>query len=118
VGWSWLEEEDIDDAEMERRRPLIENVAKQIASLRQSREQDGFLFQSQIEDGHYDGPDEFDSDEDAHRHELNRRLARAREEAEEDTLLQELANLGARMNRPYEHHNEDEAYMAYAERER
>jgi len=117
VGWTWLEDEDIDDDEMERRQPLIENVANQLAALRQTREQDGFLRQARIEDGSYDGP-EFDSDEEEHRYELNQKLARARERAEEAALEQELADLGARMMRPYEHWNEDEAYMAYAERDR
>lgn len=118
MGWAWLEDEDISDDEMDRRRPLIENVANQLAALRQKRERDGWALQSRIEDGHYDGPDEFDSPEEAHRSSLNQKLAAARERAEEEALEQELHDLGARMCRPYEHWNEDEAYMAYAERER
>ena len=118
MGWTWLDDEDIDDDEMERRQPLIENVANQLAALRQKREQDGWALQSRIEEGRYEGPDEYDSDEDAHRHQLNQKLAVARERAEEEALEQELHALGARMCRPYEAWNEDEAYMAYAERDR
>ena len=117
MGWTWLEDEEIDDEEMERRQPLIENVAKQLAALRQDREQDGFLRQARIEDRGYNSP-EFDSDEDAHYYELNQKLALARRRAEEAVLEQELAALGARMMRPYEHWGEDEQYVAYMERDR
>lgn len=42
----------------------------------------------------------------------------AGDRAVKESVEEELAKLGARMMRPYEHWNEDEAYMEYMERTR
>lgn len=132
MGWTWLEGAAFDEAfkdfsdeierehEMERRVPFIEIVVSRLTNQRTEQEQEGWRRQADIEEYGYDtsGPDEFDNDEEEAQFELKRRLARAREKAEEQVLMDRLAELGARMMRKYEHWNEEEHLMAYLERDR
>ena len=132
MGWTWLEEKAFEEAfkafpseeerevEMDRRVPLIEDVVNRIASHRSSSEQENWRRQADIEEHGYDTsePDEFESNEEEEQFALRRRILAAREDAEEEVLLMRLNELGVRMARPYEHWNEEEAQMAYLERDR
>lgn len=51
-------------------------------------------------------------------HERREREIRIAEDLKIEVIEEMLAKMGARMMRPYEHWNEDEAYMEYSERDR
>lgn len=129
MSWRWLEgdalkaafqgfetDEALED-EMERREPLVKHLAALLVQQRRDRENEGFEREARREDGADFGEDD-DEDDDTAR-EL-RRIVRCQREAvkvaEVTVLEEELAKLGARLARVYEHWNEDEAYMAYRER--
>lgn len=138
MGWHWLEDAAFDAAfsnfideearekEMERREPLIKKIAERLAEIRREDEQEGFRRQARYEDGddYYDHYDPTEDMEDAEREAylakeaIDKKVKAAQEQAEIDALEEELAALGARMARPYEHWNEEEALMAYQERDR
>jgi len=127
MSWTWREDAGIagtDEeiaSEMERRRPLIDLVARQLSDLRREREQEGFLRQSYIEEhGHAPGED-YDADtppEEIAAQAARLDLERRRRENDERFLEDELNRLGARMMRRYEHWNEDEKLIEYLERDR
>jgi hypothetical protein len=119
--WTWIEDVEIDEAEMDKRTPLLDSLARQWSALHDAEERRGFARQSDIEDGRDDGPD-YDTDEEAEAAQLRSRVLdslRARlHDAQLSAITDTMHEHGARMMRAYEHWNEDEAYMAYAERDR
>lgn len=90
-GWTWINEENADAFYTEERR-----------------------FRAQDEDRDYDFDSEEEAEEDRAREEIRYQLRQGHWE----NLESRLYNLSARLMRPYEHWNEGEAYMAYAERDR
>ncbi len=121
-GWTWIDEDNEDNYAEEGtdRTPILDDLARQWSNLHDTEERRGFDRQARFEDGDY-GPD-YDTPEEAAQAEFEQRqretLRAARHDAEVRVIEEALARLGARMMRPYEHWNEDEAYMAYAERDR
>lgn len=128
MSWKWLEGAAFNDAfkgvstlaledEMERREPSIEMVVAKLCELRETRERQGFERQAREEEGCNDEP-EFESDEEEAAFRLKQETMVKLERAGELALYEQLNMLGARMMRPYEHHNEDERLMEYLERDR
>jgi hypothetical protein len=122
MGWTWLEGDDFNlafkgvkhlelEEEMELREPRIKSIATRIYEVLKAREEARFY-----EDARRDGG--FESDDCDDDSDLRRAVHRAKEDAELRVLEAALAALGARMMRPYEHHNEDERLMEYMERDR
>jgi len=137
VSWRWLEDDDFkvafqgiaeDDveAEMDKRSPQIDAIARQLKEIQRTNEQEGFLRQARYEDGddyydHYDPYEDLEENEReaaVARDELHKKIKAAQEDAKVQVLEEALARLGARLARNYEHWNEDEKYMEYMERER
>lgn len=138
MSWHWLEDAAFDAAfknfvdeearekEMERREPLIKNIVERLNEINRNNEQEGFRRQARYEDGddYEDHYDPYEDMEDTEREAavakdaLAKKIKDAKEQAEVDTLEEELAALGARLARKYEHWNEDEQLMAYMERDR
>lgn len=123
-SWTWLDEESeaLTEEVMEARRSALDMICQRINAIETQREQTGWARQAAMENpGEYDGPD-YDTPEEAEQaNETWRMLQRIDRETEDATLAalhRELNALGARMMRPYEHWNEDEAYMQYMERDR
>jgi hypothetical protein len=133
MAWHWLEDEAFDEAfkgftgeeaieaEMDKRTPRIKEVAARLRSIQQDNEQAGFLQDD------YDDRDDYDPCEDLDEEEaksyqvskdIDEKIRAAQENAEIEVLEEELARLGARLARPYEHWNEDEKLMEYMERDR
>lgn len=99
-------------------KPTLDGLAQLWSALHHEDEQEGFREQSNYEntlrDYDYDPEDEYTFKAyEAMKHTKNE-LRRVQLEHIES----ELETHGARMMRPYEHHNEDEAYYAYMERDR
>lgn len=137
MSWRWLEDDDFkatfagiaeDDieSEMDKRTKRIDALAARLKEIHRTNEQEGWLRQARYEDG-YDDRDDYDPCEDLDEEEakaylereaLNEKIKAAQEDAEIAVLEEELARLGARMARPYEHWNEDEKLMEYMERDR
>jgi len=131
--------EEDQEAEMDQRTPRIEKIAKQISDLKRDRERSGWDRQARYEDDsgyspeemdadNYSGPEEFNTpeyaaavdryvDECKAARDLATRIEDAKEALEIEMLEDELHSLGARMMRPYEHHNEDEDRIRRAEGE-
>ena len=137
MGWRWLEgdafdaafhnftDEEAREAEMDRREKEINQIAGRLDGIRRANEQEGFERQARYENDYdRDNYDPFEDMEDDERaaalaeEALRKRVQAAQEQAEIDTLEERLAELGARMARPYEHWNEDERLMEYLERDR
>lgn len=135
MPWRWLEDDAFDKAfanfvdeearekEMDRREKLIKPISARLDEIHTSIEQEGFTRQSRYEDGDYDD-DPYEDLEDDEREiaaaaaALQKQVRDAQQQAEIDTLEEQLAELGARRARPYEHWNEEEGLMAYLERDR
>lgn len=117
-GWTWIDENaEISDEEMGQRTPTLDTLARLITEAQTEQERKGFDRQARYEDGD-DGPDydtleEMEADK-RYRADMNR-LEQLQYDARINTLSAEMARLGARMMRPYEHWNEDEGYMQYQE---
>lgn len=135
MPWRWLEDAAFDEAfknfvddearekEMDRREKLIVPISARLDEIYQSIEQEGFIRQARHEDGDYED-DPLEDLEDDEREaavasmELQKQVRAAQQQAEIDTLEEQLAAYGARRARPYEHWNEEEGLMAYLERDR
>lgn len=128
-----------DEAYYDKVRPELDALARAWSTLADKREQDGFARQFDYEDGRFDpgepyplrreyddgaeGDAEYTRDVAEYERSLAavdyaRRLADELEQAQIDLIETKIAALGARMMRPYEHHNEDERLVAYMERSR
>ena len=124
MGWTWLDTafegvpEDAVEAEMDRREPSIKMVVGRIQLTRIDRERRSFARQAAAEEGFDRDEPDFDTDEEAAAFYLKQDTMVELEHAEEERLLAQLRKLGARMQRPYEHWNEDERLMEYMERDR
>lgn len=130
MGWTWKDNLDIDEDEMDRREPAIKVIAERIHVIQQNREQSRFLQMAEDEEGrdprweyYQQVLDDAENDEEAAKVELEKydtRQAALREveNIELRALEEQLGKLGARMMRPYEHWNEDERLMEYLERDR
>jgi hypothetical protein len=90
-------------------------LAQKWSYLKTQEEEEGFRRQAAIEDG--DEP-YFDTEEEMKEWESRRKAARAERDLEIELVEDKLERLGARLMRPYEHWNEDEQAMAWAERDR
>jgi hypothetical protein len=116
-GWNWIDEDaERTEEETERLTPMLDELAAQWSQLTAAEEQRGWARQAAIEEGD-PGPD-FDTDEEAEDWERERRKRSDLQQLRVEGIEAQLAHFGARMMRPYEHWNEDERYMEYAERDR
>ena len=132
-----------DEKKYEENYELAQLIAKELHKLSSSREQKQW---DRRDNFHYDDRDEYYEDDDEETeydengdlieqagdssngpawpsasqqfHELQQAAERAREDAYENALDEKLHGLCFRLERPYEHHNEEEAYRAYQERDR
>jgi hypothetical protein len=115
-GWTFLDNIDISEEEIEKRTPLLDALAKQWSNLHDGEERRRFAREADLEDG-YDDREYDEENEEAERY-LDVHLARLRADqhyAEIRAIENLMAEQGARMMRPYEHWNEDEAYIQYME---
>lgn len=134
-SWTWLDsafdglDDEAYDAEMERREPIVEELAKMISDYRRDEEQTRFRFEAEYDEPGFHRPSVYEIEfEDSGDHakaaaaealyEIRKRADEAAKEARIQALEAQLHALGARMCRPYEHWNEDEKYMEYMERDR
>jgi hypothetical protein len=116
-NWTWLDNVELTDDEMDRRTPAIDDLAQRWNAIHNTREERYFRRQAAYENpGEYDEPD-FDSDGEAEAFNLRRQVASDLEFDHEEAILRKMEELGARMMRPYEHWNEDERLMSYLERD-
>jgi hypothetical protein len=111
-GYQWINE-DLEHSEADAVRAAA--LASKWSALKTREEEAGFRRQSTIEDG--DEP-YFDTEEELKEWEARGEARRAEEALEIELVEDKLQRLGARMARPYEHWNEDEQAMAWAERDR
>jgi len=133
-GWTWLDgvfkdfdqdtDEDFIAMEKDKREKLIAPIVARINVMQ--KEQDNENLMHGMRYGYPDDQEcyepEYDSEEEA---ELARIMNKSRDDAKQaafdaemNSLLDSLNELGARMMRPYEHWNEDEKLMEYLERDR
>lgn len=91
-------------------------LAKEWSRIATEMEDVDFRNRFDEEEGYVDY--DFEDEAEQKYHQAVRRLARKLKQAQLDTIEAELDTLGARLMRPYEHWNEDEAYMEYQERDR
>jgi hypothetical protein len=113
-GWTWLNEDAEHDEDSVAE---IEELVNRWNALATELENERFMRQSQIEEiGYVEG--EEDDDEDSTRRRTARRIGRELKDAELHKLEEMLHERGARLMRPYEHWNEEEAYMQYMESDR
>lgn len=117
-GWTWIDSEleKITEEKMTRREPVLNSLAQQWSQLHNEDEQRAWRRQA-IRDGEYDAYEPED-EADAYRVQQLDRLRQEQHDAQMVTIENQLAALGARMMRPYEHWNEDERYMQYMECDR
>jgi hypothetical protein len=120
-AWTWLDDVEIDEADMDKRTPLLDALARQWSTLHDAEELRGFARQSDMEDGRDEVPD-YDTAEEAESAQLMERemsSLRARQhDAQLSAITDKMHEYCARMMRPYEHWNEDERYMQYMESDR
>lgn len=136
-GWTWLDydvfkdfDQDTDEGviamenEQDRREKLIVPIVARINAMQKEQDNENLIHGMRY--GYYDDQEcyepEYDSEEEA---ELARIMNKSRDDAKQaafdaemNSLLDSLNELGARMMRPYEHWNEDEKLMEYLERDR
>lgn len=118
-GWTWINDaEGISEEEMEKREPLLNDLAAAWSALHDQAEQQQWRRQA-IRDGE-DDYDEYEPEDEADAYRVREMEAlRDRQHAVQVEVIEErMAELGARMMRPYEHWNEDERYMQYMECDR
>lgn len=115
-SWTWIDETERTEEEIDRLTPMLDELAAQWSSMTAAAEQRGWMRQAAIEDGDY-GPD-FDTDEEEEAFNATQRQRFNLEQLRLEGIEAQLAHFGARMMRPYEHWNEDERYMEWAERDR
>lgn len=101
----------------------MESEAWSIQSAREDPGYDAYEYDPrncECDEGREDDPDELCSHDRASltQYEEAERLRIASRALRQRLIESELASLGARPMRPYEHWNEDEAYMAWSERDR
>jgi hypothetical protein len=111
-GWTYIDEDTEHDESLT---PLLDHLASEWSALRTEMEQEGWRRQADAED---DNEPLFDSDEEYEEYKSQLRIADLIRSTRLEVLEEMLAKHGARMMRPYEHWNEDEAYMEYQERDR
>jgi hypothetical protein len=117
-GWKWINEDSPEPDNINVIQPLIVELVNQWSALYSAAEQRGWARQAAFENpGECDEPD-FDSDEEAEEFHKSQCEYLQRQDIKLELIETQLAHLGARMMRPYEHHNEDERLMEYMERER
>jgi hypothetical protein len=116
-GWTWIDEE-VEHPREEALKPLLDRLAGEWSTLQTSIEQKGWARQAAMENpGECDEPD-FDTDEEAASYRQVQQVTRELEGLRLTAIESQLEHFGARLRRPYEHWNEDEAIMEYAERDR
>lgn len=113
-SWTVIDEEtEISD----RDRAYLDGLMAEWSSIQTQIEHEGFERQAAYEEGYNDGPD-FDTDEEYEEFKQSQRDRSAHRQAKLDVIEGLLESRGVRPMRPYEHWNEDERYMEYAERDR
>jgi hypothetical protein len=115
-SWTWTDETEISEEEMEKRTPLLNSLAQQWSALHDAEEQRGFIRRARMDD--FDDGPEPEDEADAYRMQQLDRLRSAQHAAQVQAIEDAIAAQGARMMRPYEHWNEDESYMRYMECDR
>lgn len=113
-GWTEIEEDPRweDEEYYERTKPILDLLAKEWSIIYYSEEQKRFAMDPYQEYGYDWEPEEYEYWQE------QKRIENAGVVACMEYIENRLKELGARMMRPYEHWNEDEAYMAYMERDR
>jgi hypothetical protein len=115
-GWTWINEDSISEEDMEKRTPLLDDLARQWSALHDAEELQRFARQADMEDGYNDY--EYEDDADEFRCQQLEQLRDRQHAAQVEVIQTAMEELGARMMRPYEHWNEDERYMQYMECDR
>ena len=122
-GWTWIDEdkdtpEDSEEADlaMDRKTEILNMLAKEWTHLHEKIEREVFIRQARVEEG-YDEP-EFESEAEEAVYNARRDLYEEARQARLDIIENKMAELGARIMRPYEHWNEDERWMEWSERDR
>lgn len=97
-------------------KPFADALANEWSRIHHESEQRHFTEEFDREDGRND----YDFEDEAERssYYTHKQLKHDLERVQVEVIEAKLHELGVRMMRPYEHHNEDEAYMEYAERDR
>jgi hypothetical protein len=119
--WTWFDGvEKPQGRDLEALQAQIEFVVREINQAEAEDEDRRFMRQFLIEEGSwYDEEADGDTDEERHRSlavaEARDKIAALQRMARLELLHQYLHELGARMMRPYEHHNEFERYYAIME---
>jgi len=119
-GWTFIDENRrVSDEDFKQIKPRADALSRRWSELHHQEEQLEFERHWRAEEQRdYDFEDDEEWLQWHNQHILDRELHRASVEAQYQYINEELEKLGCRMMRPYEHWNEDEAYMEYAERER
>jgi hypothetical protein len=114
-GWTPIDDDDKrwdDENYWEVVRVTLDGLATRWSKIKHAEERRYFLRSTD-----YDEP-EFEDEIEQRAFELARKTELELEEKEMKLIEGAMNELGARLMRPYEHWNEDEAYMEYMERDR
>lgn len=138
-GWTFRDDIELTEDEVNERSVQLDILAERWSQINTQREQRGWDEQARRETGEYDYEDDYPreprrvtreedpeiwAEYDRELADYNRRAAeikarrmldRQLEDAQLRKIEDEIGRLGARMMRPYEAWNEDEAYMQYHE---
>lgn len=109
-NWTWINDEAPED--FERLEPTLNALAIEWSEAHDQLERDQWRRQDRYEEG-YDY--EFETEEEAREFEAQERQHATNLRMRMQVVEELLARHGARMMRPYEHWNEDEAYVQYME---
>ena len=119
-GWVLMDEEGYQgtEAEYEQLSLRADILAKEWSRLHDENEQETFRLRAEEEDGFYE-PD-YDPDDALTMiaDDMAQQMRWRAREAQMTAIDEQLAEIGCRMMRPYEHWNEDEQLMEYLERNR
>ena len=112
-GWTWLDY-DNEEGHGPAVQAQCDYLAKTISDIEHQAEQAMFARQSAYENYEDDEP-EYETEEESDAAKAVAQLQHSIEDSKLNMLYESLHKLGARMMRPYEHHNEDERMIEYLE---
>jgi hypothetical protein len=122
-GWTLVNDTgEVEEGEREKLDAECDELARRWSALQSEIENEGFDRQARYEDG-ADSFDPYEDEDEATAKtlragdDMRRELKSRARQTELETIEAMLAERGGRMMRPYEHWNEDERYMAWAEGE-
>jgi hypothetical protein len=112
-SWTLINDEDNEISDSDR--AYLDGLMEEWSQISTEIEYEGFQRQADYEDGN---EPYFETDEEYEEYKSSQRTRSQRRQVKLDIIENMLAAHGARVMRPYEHWNEDERYMEYAERDR